>query len=90
MNFRLVFFLVFLTHTSQGKRYAWQGVVLLPFIDEKRLEDALKDLESQHSRKERERNSPHTDVLFAGMRHPIGKIIHDLYSEDGEANGHHS
>jgi 5'-3' exoribonuclease 2 len=28
-----------------GKKYAWQGVALLPFVDEKRLLSALKDVD---------------------------------------------
>lgn len=28
-----------------GKRFTWQAVVLLPFIDERRLLDAVKDAE---------------------------------------------
>ena len=27
-----------------GKKYAWQGVALLPFVDETRLKQALKPL----------------------------------------------
>ncbi|PXF43962.1 5'-3' exoribonuclease 2 [Gracilariopsis chorda] len=39
-----------------GKRFAWQGVVLLPFIDEKRLHSALRPLKDKLSEEERRRN----------------------------------
>eukprot|EP00737_Agarophyton_chilense_P001904 gb/GEZJ01002156.1/.p1 GENE.gb/GEZJ01002156.1/~~gb/GEZJ01002156.1/.p1 ORF type:complete len:1124 (-),score=167.88 gb/GEZJ01002156.1/:546-3917(-) len=40
-----------------GKRFAWQGVVLLPFIDESRLRSALLPLKNKLSEEERQRNS---------------------------------
>ena len=39
-----------------GKRYQWQAVVLLPFIDEQRLLGATRPLEAQLSAEERRRN----------------------------------
>jgi len=30
-----------------GKKFAWQGVALLPFVDEKRLFKALKSLQNK-------------------------------------------
>ena len=36
-----------------GKRFAWQGVCLLPFIDERRLLDAVAPLEAALSGEEK-------------------------------------
>ena len=40
-----------------GKKFAWQAVVLLPFIDEERLLDALETREDELSEDEKRRNS---------------------------------
>ena len=38
-----------------GKKYAWQGVALLPFVDEERLKRALKPLEEKLTEEESKR-----------------------------------
>ena len=48
-----------------GKRFTWQAVILLPFIDEPRLLRVLKPLLQHMTDKERERNDPHQNCLFA-------------------------
>ena len=47
-----------------GKRFAWQAVALLPFIDEKRLLDAVALVEGELSEEERYRNSQRLEMLF--------------------------
>ncbi|CAO1639071.1 unnamed protein product [Sympodiomycopsis kandeliae] len=47
-----------------GKKMAWQGVALLPFIDEKRLLVALEEPYSKLSSEEKERNKSGEIVLF--------------------------
>ena len=49
-----------------GKKMAWQGVALLPFIDEKRLLDALKDKYPLLSEDEVRRNGFGNNTLFVG------------------------
>jgi len=60
-----------------GKKMAWQGVALLPFIDEKRLLEAMKPLYDELSQEEEQRNTMGTDVLFVGQQN-------QLYDDLGE------
>ncbi|XP_032399685.1 5'-3' exoribonuclease 2 isoform X2 [Etheostoma spectabile] len=62
-----------------GKKYAWQGVALLPFVDERRLRTALADVYSDLTSEEVRRNSLGSDVLFLGRSHPLFDFIHELY-----------
>lgn len=69
-----------------GKKYAWQGVALLPFVDERRLRAALDDVYRDLSPEEVRRNSLGSDVLFLGKSHPLFDFIHELYrTESHEA-----
>ncbi|CAD6978262.1 unnamed protein product [Tilletia controversa] len=63
-----------------GKKMAWQGVALLPFIDEKRLLDALKDGYPNLSADEKRRNTFGTDTLYVGEDAPLYEQICTLYS----------
>lgn len=47
-----------------GKKFAWMGVALLPFIDEQRLHLALKDVYPNLDEDEKERNSLGPHLLF--------------------------
>ncbi|KAM8725999.1 5'-3' exoribonuclease 2 [Acanthopagrus schlegelii] len=62
-----------------GKKYAWQGVALLPFVDERRLRAALADVYPDLTPEEEKRNSLGSDVLFIGRSHPLFDFIHELY-----------
>ena len=58
-----------------GKKYAWQGVALLPFVDEVRLKAALNPLKDQLTPAEIERNVRGDDRLYIREGH---KGKHDL------------
>lgn len=62
-----------------GKKYAWQGVALLPFVDERRLRAALSEVYPDLTQEEVKRNSLGSDVLFLGKSHPLFDFIHELY-----------
>ncbi|XP_039638120.1 5'-3' exoribonuclease 2 [Perca fluviatilis] len=62
-----------------GKKYAWQGVALLPFVDERRLRAALADVYADLTPEEVRRNSLGSDVMFLGKSHPLFDFIHELY-----------
>lgn len=47
-----------------GKKASWEAVVLLSFVDEKRLLDALKPFEQKLTIEEKRRNSFGTDLRF--------------------------
>jgi 5'-3' exoribonuclease 2 len=64
-----------------GKRMAWQGVALLPFIDETRLLGAVEPLYSQLTEEEHRRNSWGNNGLFVSESHPMYDSIAALYGK---------
>ncbi|GBF65729.1 5'-3' exoribonuclease [Trichophyton mentagrophytes] len=54
-----------------GKKFAWQGVALLPFIDEKRLLAAMDKRYHLLSEEEQARNAMGKDVLLLSEKHPL-------------------
>ena len=54
-----------------GKKFAWQGVALLPFIDEKRLLKAMAEKYPLLSSEDAARNETGRDVLLLSDRHPL-------------------
>ncbi|VDO11140.1 unnamed protein product, partial [Brugia timori] len=62
-----------------GKKCAWQGVALLPFVDEKRLLEVLNPMEDKLDAFEKERNSRGPDRLFVGPSHPFYNFAETLY-----------
>ncbi|KHN71150.1 5'-3' exoribonuclease 2 -like protein [Toxocara canis] len=66
-----------------GKKYAWQGVALLPFVDEKRLLETLQTVYDKLDNFERERNSRGPDRIFVGPKHPFSKFLQQCYEGSG-------
>lgn len=66
-----------------GKRMAWQGVALLPFIDENRLLEAMQPYYTQATEEEKRRNSWGNDILFVSEHHPLFDFICALYGKRG-------
>ena len=54
-----------------GKKFAWQGVAILPFIDGKRLLEAMSKKYPLLSTDEVARNEIGRDVLIVSDRHPL-------------------
>ncbi|XP_068199051.1 5'-3' exoribonuclease 2 isoform X2 [Antennarius striatus] len=65
-----------------GKKYAWQGVALLPFVDERRLKAALADVYLDLTPDEVKRNSLGSDLMFLGRSHPLFDFIQELYRSE--------
>ncbi|KAI4278058.1 MAG: hypothetical protein LQ337_001281 [Flavoplaca oasis] len=65
-----------------GKKFAWQGVALLPFIDEKRLLDAMATKYPLLSAEDAARNETGKDVLIMSDQHPLyEEIAMNFYSK---------
>lgn len=64
-----------------GKRMAWQGVALLPFIDEKRLLDAMAPRYGNLSDDEKRRNQWGNNVLFVYEAHSLYPSMEALYGK---------
>jgi 5'-3' exoribonuclease 2 len=63
-----------------GKKFAWQGVALLPFIDEKRLLKAIRDVEEELTEEEKTFNRKSNNLIFAGST-VFYEFVCDLYGK---------
>jgi 5'-3' exoribonuclease 2 len=69
-----------------GKKMAWQGVALLPFINEQRLLDAMAQQYPNLAEDEVRRNRWGNDVIFASDEHPIYPFYEALYGKRKNKN----
>jgi 5'-3' exoribonuclease 2 len=70
-----------------GKKFAWQGVALLPFIDEKRLLEAMAKKYPLLSAKDGARNEVGKDVLLVSDSHPLyNELAVKFYSKKQESD----
>ncbi|KAG8458895.1 hypothetical protein KFE25_004229 [Diacronema lutheri] len=68
-----------------GKRFAWQAVVLLPFIDQELLLCAVRAVEHTLSPDERARNALGQTLVFVSEAHPMARpLIQLMDSADAE------
>lgn len=64
-----------------GKKMSWQGVALLPFIDEIRLLEAMTPLYDQLTDDEERRNKWGSSLLFVSGTHALFPFVESLYSK---------
>ncbi|KAG6442043.1 5'-3' exoribonuclease 2 homolog [Manduca sexta] len=66
-----------------GKKFAWQGVALLPFVDEARLFKALEPYYENLTQAERQRNIRGNDRLYVSTGNKSYEYLLGLYEEAG-------
>jgi len=62
-----------------GKKYAWQAVALLPWVDAKRLTDAIEPLWDTLTPDQKRMNSIGFTELFVNCIHPLANSINELH-----------
>lgn len=68
-----------------GKKFAWQGVALLPFIEEDRLLQAIGSMYPKLSAEDHARNELGKDVLYMSDQHPLyNDLASKFYSKRGD------
>ncbi|KAJ1915500.1 5'-3' exoribonuclease 2 [Mycoemilia scoparia] len=67
-----------------GKKFAWQGVALLPFIDEKRLLSEINEVYPKLSEEERIRNIEGSTILCIAATNKLYESMCNLYSHQDE------
>ena len=60
---------------ANGKKQSWKAIVLLPFIDEKRLLSAMNTKYHLLTAEEHARNEMGKDALFVSEQHPLYDIL---------------
>lgn len=69
-----------------GKKFAWQGVALLPFIDQKKLLEAMHTKYPMLTPDEVRRNKFGTDALIFSTKHPLYEdVATNFYSKKAGA-----
>lgn len=67
-----------------GKKFAWQGVALLPFVDEKRLFKTLESYYDKLTPTEIQRNQRGDDRLYVSSKHSGYDTFTNLYKKEVE------
>ncbi|XP_020599463.1 5'-3' exoribonuclease 3 isoform X2 [Phalaenopsis equestris] len=67
-----------------GKRYSWQGVAKLPFIEEDRLLAEIKNVQHTLTKEEIRRNSVMFEMLFVNVSHPLSPYMFSLSNQHGQ------
>ena len=69
-----------------GKKFFWQAIALLPFIDAARLRASLAPLDTTLEAEEARRNAFGAELLFARASSPLGALIVAATAHHGAAS----
>ncbi|KAI3504257.1 hypothetical protein L1887_32804 [Cichorium endivia] len=68
---------------TDGKRFLWQGICKLPFIEEERLLAETKKIEKELNEEEVKRNSDNADKLFVHISENLALRITSTFNDVG-------